>query len=174
MTPKISIVIPVYNGERYIRRAIEGVLAQTFTDWELILVDDGSRDASGVICDEYAGERIHVVHQKNGGVSAARNAGIELAQGEYIAFVDADDIIGKDYLANLAQGFGSDLIITGFCYDYRPHTPLIGGGYGKTCRRADFGTTGAISRHAPLLLPMGAALPQKHHRGAPAALRHAA
>lgn len=128
MTPMISIIIPVYNGERYIRRAIEGVLAQTFTDWELILVDDGSRDASCAICDEYASERIRVVHQKNGGVSAARNAGIELAQGEYIAFVDADDIIGEDYLTKLAQGFGSDLIITGFCYDYKPHTPLIGGG----------------------------------------------
>lgn len=125
MTPKIPIVIPVYNGERYIQRAVEGVLAQTFADWELLLVDDGSTDGTAAVCDEYAGERIRGIHQKNGGVSTARNAGIGLAQGEYIAFVDADDIIERDYLANLAQGFGSDLILTGFCYDYKPHTPLI-------------------------------------------------
>lgn len=128
MTPKISIVIPVYNGERYIRRAIEGVLEQTFEDWELLLIDDGSLDSTAAVCDEYAGERIRVIHQQNCGVSAARNVGIKLALGEYIAFVDADDIIEHDYLSNLAQGFGCDLILTGFCYDYSPHTPLINGG----------------------------------------------
>lgn len=128
MTPKISIVIPIYNGERYIRRAIEGVLEQTFEDWELLLIDDGSLDSTAAICDEYACERIRVIHQQNCGVSAARNVGIELALGEYIAFVDADDIIEHDYLSNLAQGFGCDLILTGFCYDYSPHTPLINGG----------------------------------------------
>lgn len=139
MTPKISIVIPVYNGEQYIHRAIEGVLEQTFKDWELLLIDDGSLDGTAAICDEYAGERIRVIHQKNSGVSAARNVGITLASGEYIAFIDADDIIERDYLSNLAQGFGHDLVLTGFCYDYAPHTPLISGG-GKSIGTTEIST----------------------------------
>lgn len=121
----LSVVIPVYNGERCIRRAIEGVLAQTYTNWELILVDDGSTDGTAAICDEYASARIRVIHQPNGGVSAARNAGIAAADGEYLAFVDADDIIERDYLANLAQGIGHDLIITGYCYGDEPYESTI-------------------------------------------------
>ncbi|MCR2038470.1 glycosyltransferase [Adlercreutzia caecimuris] len=90
---KVSVVIPVYNCEKYIHEAIESVIAQSYLDWELIAVDDGSTDGSSEILDEFSCDpRIHVIHQENGGVAAARNAGIELCSGRYIAFLDADDI----------------------------------------------------------------------------------
>lgn len=91
----ISIIIPVYNVEKYIRRCMKSVLLQTYRDLEIILVDDGSTDMSGSICDEYAeGDiRIQVVHKVNGGLSSARNAGMRIATGEYIAFLDSDDFI---------------------------------------------------------------------------------
>ena len=89
--PKISIIVPVYRAEAVLPTCVESVFAQTFQDWELLLVDDGSTDASGAICDEYAAqeERVTAVHQKNGGLSAARNAGLERAQGTYLCFVDS-------------------------------------------------------------------------------------
>lgn len=92
--------MPVYKVEKYLSRCIESILNQTFTDFELILVDDGSPDQSGVICDSYAKKdnRIHVIHKENGGLSSARNAGIEAAQGEYVFFVDSDDIIHEQSL----------------------------------------------------------------------------
>lgn len=95
---KLSIIIPVYQAGKYLKKCIESILDQTFTDFELILVDDGSNDGSEKICNEYAkkDERIKVIHQKNQGVSSARNAGMECAGGEYIAFVDADDWIEAD------------------------------------------------------------------------------
>ena len=95
---KLSIIIPVYNVKSFLPEAVESVLAQSFRDFELILVDDGATDGSGEICDRYAGEdsRIKVIHQKNAGVSAARNAGVSAAQGEYIGFTDSDDIIERD------------------------------------------------------------------------------
>lgn len=91
--PKISIIVPVYNTEKYLARCIDSILAQTYTDFELILVNDGSTDNSGKICDEYAQKdsRIVVIHKKNGGVSSARNKGLDIAQGEWISFVDSDD-----------------------------------------------------------------------------------
>lgn len=91
----ISIVIPIYNVEPYLRRCVDSVLAQTYTDLEIILVDDGSPDGCGAICDEYAAKdtRIKVIHQKNRGLSGARNAGLELATGEYVAFLDSDDYV---------------------------------------------------------------------------------
>lgn len=94
-TPKISIIVPVYKVEPYIRRCIDSILSQTFKDFELILVDDGSPDRCGEICDEYAlkDSRIKVIHKKNGGLSSARNVGLDIAQGEYIGFVDSDDYI---------------------------------------------------------------------------------
>lgn len=97
--PQISVIVPVYNVEPYIHRCIDSILAQTFTDFELILVDDGSPDNCGKICDEYAEKdsRIHVIHKNNGGLSAARNTGIALASGQYICFVDSDDIISRQY-----------------------------------------------------------------------------
>ena len=93
--PKLSIIVPVYKVEQYLHKCIGSILSQTFTDFELILIDDGSPDRSGEICDEYAAKdnRIIVIHQKNRGVSAARNAGLDIAQGEYIGFVDSDDWI---------------------------------------------------------------------------------
>jgi glycosyltransferase involved in cell wall biosynthesis len=101
--PKISVISPVYNVAPYIRKCIESLLSQTYSNFELILVDDGSTDESGTICDEYAAKdyRIRVIHQANQGVSAARNRGIELAKGIYIAFVDADDKVEPNYLAVL-------------------------------------------------------------------------
>lgn len=99
---EISIIVPVYQVEKYIRQCIDSILAQTFTDFELILIDDGSKDNSGKICDEYAvkDNRIRVIHQKNCGVAAARNNGIANAKGEYICFVDADDWIDNTMLGH--------------------------------------------------------------------------
>ena len=96
--PKLSVIVPVYNTEKYLRECIDSILGQTFTDFELILVDDGSTDSSGAICDEYAqmDERIHVIHQKNGGITVARKSGVRYATGEYVTFVDSDDWIHKD------------------------------------------------------------------------------
>lgn len=101
----ISVIVPVYQVKDYLRATLDSVLSQSYENWELILVDDGSSDGSGEICDEYAGKdtRIRVVHQQNQGVSAARNLGMELAEGEYLTFLDADDLIEKDYLRVLWQ-----------------------------------------------------------------------
>lgn len=95
MTPKISVIVPVYNTEKYLHRCVDSILAQTFTDFELLLIDDGSTDSSGAICDEYAQKdsRVRVFHKKNGGVSSARNLGLDNAKGEWISFVDSDDWI---------------------------------------------------------------------------------
>ena len=99
-TPFFSIVIPVYNVEKYLNECVDSVLIQTFTDFEVILVDDGSPDKCPVICDEYAetDSRIHVIHKKNGGLSDARNAGLDIARGKYIYFLDGDDTIEPDLL----------------------------------------------------------------------------
>jgi glycosyltransferase involved in cell wall biosynthesis len=103
MRPTISIIVPVYNVEKYIHECINSILQQSFTDIEVILVDDGSTDSSGRICDEYAlkDERIKVIHKKNGGLSSARNAGIDAAIGEYIGFVDSDDWIDREMYQQL-------------------------------------------------------------------------
>ncbi|MCB8516908.1 glycosyltransferase, partial [Enterococcus durans] len=95
---EISIIVPIYNVEQYLRKCVDSILAQTFTDFEVILVDDGSPDNSGAICDEYAklDSRVRVIHKENGGLSDARNAGIEIAKGKYLGFVDSDDFIDKD------------------------------------------------------------------------------
>ena len=96
--PKISIIVPVYNTEKYLRQCVDSILNQSFKDFELLLIDDGSKDASGTICDEYAtkDKRVRVWHQENQGVSVARNVGLEHAQGEWIYFPDSDDIIVED------------------------------------------------------------------------------
>ena len=98
--PLISVIIPIYNVAPYLRECLDSVLAQTFADWEAICVDDGSTDESGAILDEYAARdsRFRIIHQKNAGVSAARNAALKKAQGEYIAFVDADDAVVSSWL----------------------------------------------------------------------------
>ena len=94
-SPKISVIVPVYNAEQYIQKCIDSIIAQTFTNMELILINDGSKDNSGKICDEYAkiDNRIRVFHKENGGVSSARNVGLDHAKGEWIIFVDSDDWI---------------------------------------------------------------------------------
>ena len=90
---QVSIIVPVYQIEKYIRKCIESIQSQTFSDFELILVDDGSKDASASICDEYAKKdnRIKVIHKKNEGVASARNEGIKLSKGKYVCFIDGDD-----------------------------------------------------------------------------------
>lgn len=94
----ISIIVPVYKVEKYLKKCVDSIIAQTFTDIEIILVDDGSPDDSGKICDEYAvqDKRIKVIHKENGGLSSARNAGIEMAKGKYLGFIDSDDYIAED------------------------------------------------------------------------------
>lgn len=103
--PKVSIIVPVYNTEQYLPRCIDSILAQTFTDFELILVNDGSTDNSGKICDEYAliDSRIAVVHRENGGANRARETGVKIAKGTWIMFVDSDDFIYKSSLAELVK-----------------------------------------------------------------------
>ena len=124
----ISIIIPVYNTELYIKQCIESVLFQTYSDWELILVDDGSTDQSGIICDEFASldKRIKCVHQINGGVTAARKRGWELSNGEWITFVDSDDTLPNNALATLyykTENSDTD-IIEGYSY-FRCHLPQV-------------------------------------------------
>lgn len=101
----ISVIIPVYKVEKYLRRCVDSVLAQTYTNLEIILVDDGSPDLCGEICDEYAAKdpRVKVVHQENGGISRARNAGLDLAVGEYFAFLDSDDYVDEGMYEKLHQ-----------------------------------------------------------------------
>ena len=96
---KISVVVPVYNVEKYLRRCLDSIINQTYKDLEIILVDDGSSDSSGMICDEYAkrDNRVIVIHQENQGVSAARNAGIDCFSGDYICFPDSDDYYSEDF-----------------------------------------------------------------------------
>lgn len=111
--PKVSVIVPVYGVEKYIGRCIESVLAQTYTDFELILVDDGSPDGSGAICDEYSQKdnRVKVFHKENGGVSSARNLGLEKSCGEWITFIDADDRIESATLSDCCKYMrDSDLI----------------------------------------------------------------
>lgn len=105
MKPKISIIIPVYNVEEYIKRCLESIMNQTFKDFELILVNDGSTDNSGHICNEYMKKysNIKVIHKSNGGVSSARNIGIYEAKGEYVGFIDPDDYIRKDMYKELYE-----------------------------------------------------------------------
>jgi len=103
MKPRVSIIVPVYNTERYLHRCIDSILSQTFLDFELLLIDDGSRDCSGKICDFYSqnDSRIKVFHKRNNGVSSARNFGIKQSSGDYITFIDSDDYVSSDYLDKL-------------------------------------------------------------------------
>ena len=118
-SPKVSIIVPCYKVEQYLHTCIESVLHQSYENWELILVDDGSPDKSGEICDEYAkkDKRIRVIHKKNGGLSSARNAGLELMQGEYVTFLDSDDYWHFKYLEiliHLQEEFQADIVQCGF------------------------------------------------------------
>ena len=112
----ITIIVPIYNSERYLHRCISSILDQRYSNFELLLIDDGSIDSSNVICEEYSQKdsRIRVFHKENGGVSSARNMGIENARGEWIIFVDSDDFLPNDALLNLSQKKTSDLIVGGY------------------------------------------------------------
>lgn len=116
--PLISIIIPIYNAEDTLNRCHNCILNQTFYDWELLLIDDGSTDLSGELCDEYASkdQRIKVFHKKNGGVSSARNVGLDYAKGEWITFCDSDDFVCPNWLKNYTDNIsdGIDLICQAF------------------------------------------------------------
>lgn len=115
MNPQISVIVPVYKVENYLHRCIDSILVQSFTDFELLLIDDGSPDNCGKICDEYAAKdgRVRVFHKPNGGVSSARNLGLDNAKGEWVAFIDSDDYVAVDYLEELVsfeRKTGSELV----------------------------------------------------------------
>ena len=116
----ITVIIPAYNAAKTIVCCVESLLSQTYRDWELIIIDDGSTDNTLGVCQSLHDRRIQAYHKKNGGVSSARNYGLTYAKGEYIAFVDADDYLEPMYLEHLNQGCDYDLSITGFCYDNEP------------------------------------------------------
>src|SRR5699024_8688641 len=112
---KISVIVPVYNAEKYLHRCIKSILDQTYKNLEIILVDDGSIDTSGKICDYYdhKDERIKVIHKENGGQSSARNTGLTIASGDYVSFVDSDDWIVEDiyeYCINLIKTTNCDVV----------------------------------------------------------------
>lgn len=146
---KISIIVPVYKAEKYLRRCLDSIIEQTFTDWECILVDDGSPDGAGVICEEYAEQdgRFKVFRQENAGVSAARNKGLDEAKGEWITFVDSDDWVGKDYLENLysaAIKYDAELVIGGLkIVEDGKTTQELKPKNGKLLMPKDFDITGA-------------------------------
>jgi len=115
----VSVIVPVYNAEKYLHECVDSILAQTFSDFELLLVDDGSTDNSGAICNEYAQSdaRVRVFHRANGGVSSARNFGIVNAKGEFIVFADADDILPDESLAVRVDAVlhnDADIVILGY------------------------------------------------------------
>ena len=119
MADLVSVIVPVYNAEKTIKRCVESILNQSYENYELILVNDGSKDNSGNLCDKYAVEdsRICVIHKENGGVSSARNAGIVKASGKYLMFVDCDDSIDKDFFetyVRMIQEHSCDVVIGGY------------------------------------------------------------
>lgn len=122
--PKISVIVPVYKVEAVLSKCVESVLSQSYTDFELLLIDDGSPDNSGSLCEEYAAKdsRIRVFHKKNGGVSSARNYGLKKAIGDYVVFVDSDDWVDKDFFLTISRSFDRfDMIFFG-----AEHQTLLG------------------------------------------------
>lgn len=136
---KVSVVVPVYNVEQYIKRCIDSLIGQTLTDIEIILVDDGSTDRSAEICDAYAKDysNIKVVHKENGGLGSARNAGIKVAVGKYIGFVDSDDFISEKMyktLLDLAEKHDADCVYCEYakCWNDNVKIPNVNAGYEQT------------------------------------------
>lgn len=128
--PKISVIVPVYKAEKYIHKCVDTLLAQTFQDYEILLIDDGSPDNSGHICDKYAeaDSRINVFHKDNGGVSSARQCGLDNAQGEYIIHADPDDWVEHDMLECLytaASQDGADMVLCDYYWDKGETSKLI-------------------------------------------------
>ena len=123
MSDLVSIIIPVYKVEKYLAQCIESVLSQDYSNIEVILVDDGSPDKCGLICDEFAKKdsRITVIHKQNEGLSSARNSGIDIAKGKYISFIDSDDYISEKYISTMINEFSdnnTDLVICSYYYVY--------------------------------------------------------
>ena len=123
----ISVIVPVYNAEQYLEKCIRSIIEQTYSNLEIILVDDGSTDESGILCDEFADRdmRIRVIHQKNGGQNAARRTGVKMATGEYVTFVDADDYIDLNAYEGLIQRMetnNTDIVAFGMQEEYLGHT----------------------------------------------------
>ncbi|MBQ8686650.1 MAG: glycosyltransferase [Alphaproteobacteria bacterium] len=128
--PVVSVIIPVYKVEKYLRRCLDSLVAQTFQDWQAVCIDDGSPDRSPAILDEYAQKdaRIKVIHKQNAGVSAARNDGIKNADGQFIHFLDADDWIDPEYfqaMLTLALDSGADMAVSGFVSDNKYTKPIV-------------------------------------------------
>lgn len=113
----VSVIVPVYNVEGYLARCIESIIGQTYADWELLLIDDGSTDSSGSICDKYVSgdDRIQVIHTVNGGVSVARNTGLEISCGEWVVFIDSDDYVSPTYLSDMLEAADDvDIVVSGW------------------------------------------------------------
>lgn len=130
MTDLISIIVPVYNVEKYLARCIDSIINQTYKNFEIILVDDGSKDKSNQICDEFSKKdcRVKVIHKKNEGVSAARNEGLKQSKGKYISFVDADDWIEKNFLFEMyseLKKYNVDYITCGYNRVYENHIEIL-------------------------------------------------
>ncbi|MGN0550986.1 MAG: glycosyltransferase family 2 protein [Acutalibacteraceae bacterium] len=135
----ISVIVPIYKVEKYLKRCVDSILNQTYKNLEIILVDDGSPDNCPRMCDEYAekDDRIKVIHKENGGLSDARNKGIDIANGEYLAFIDSDDFVSEDYIEKLYDAIlkgDADLSMCSFIYvdeqgailsDKRNHNPMV-------------------------------------------------
>lgn len=119
--PRLSIIVPVYKVEQYLNRCIDSILLQTYRDFELILVDDGSPDNSGKMCDDIAktDKRIKVIHKENGGLSSARNTGLDIASGDYVGFIDSDDWVTKDmfeHLISLADSYNCEIASASYVF----------------------------------------------------------
>ena len=121
MVPLISFIVPIYNVERYLQKCVDSILAQSYSNIEVVLVDDGSTDESVAICDSYANrdKRVQVIHKENGGASSARNEGLSFAHGSYIAFIDSDDYVSPSMAEKLLDAISktdSDLAMCNFAY----------------------------------------------------------
>jgi len=141
-TPLISIILPVYNVSAYLRPCLDSVINQDYKNLEIILVDDGSTDISSSICDEYSEKdgRIRVIHKKNGGLSDARNAGAEIAEGEYITFVDSDDRITEDYVSylySLIKAYNTKMSLCTHTVVFENGRRLVYGDGGRQCLDAE-------------------------------------
>ncbi len=164
MGPLISVIIPIYNVEPYIRQCLDSVVNQTYSDLEIILIDDGSPDNCGAICDEYAGrdQRIHVIHKRNGGVGAARNDGIRAVAGEWIAFVDPDDWLELNYFEKMVSAIpldSVDVICASGNYIERSSNPVV-------ARIFDAWDVGIVDRQTLIkkTLVLGYGLKGKHNK----------
>lgn len=128
MQPLISVIVPCYNVEEYLPKCVESILNQTYRNLEILLVDDGSPDRSGEICDEYAVKdtRIKVIHKENGGLSDARNVALDVMKGEYVTFIDSDDYVALDYVESMckqAQESGAEIVVTNWTIFYEGKEP---------------------------------------------------